>query len=157
MTVDRSFWSARRVLLTGHTGFKGSWMSLWLQMMGCDLYGLAKAPSTTPSMFGLLSLDRGMTSVIGDVTDNGLVEQVVRDVKPEIVIHMAAQPLVRQSYTDPVETYATNVMGTVNLLSAMRSQSFAKRLTGRPRPSHPQGHKFEIEPKVLRIEGSNIT
>lgn len=118
--VDPEFWRGRRVLLTGHTGFKGSWLGLWLQSMGAELHGLALAPPTTPALFDQADVGAGMVSRLGDVRDHEFVRGVVRDCKPEIVIHMAAQSLVRYSYQAPVETYATNVMGTVNVLEAAR-------------------------------------
>lgn len=118
--MNPAFWRGKRVLLTGHTGFKGSWMSLWLQSMGADLHGLALDPPTTPSLFVEGRVGAGMTSHIADIRDFDAVQRVVALVRPEIVIHMAAQPLVRYSYRRPVETYATNVMGTVHLLEAVR-------------------------------------
>jgi len=118
--VDPSFWNGKRVLLTGHTGFKGSWMSVWLKEMGAKLTGFALPPPTSPSLFEDAHVAEGMTSVIGDIRDPAAVRKVFADTQPEIVIHMAAQPLVRESYNFPVETYAINVMGTVNLLEAVR-------------------------------------
>lgn len=120
MTIDNQFWSGKRVLLTGHTGFKGSWLSLWLQSLGCDLCGFALDPPTDPSMFNLLGLDAGMQSIIGDIRDESFVHRVVKDIRPEIVIHMAAQPLVRDSYSDPAGTFTANVVGTLNVLEALR-------------------------------------
>lgn len=118
--VNPSFWRGRRVLLTGHTGFKGSWLSLWLQSMGAELHGLALGPPTTPALFDQANVGAGMVSRLGDVRDHEFVLGVVRECKPDVVIHMAAQSLVRYSYQAPVETYATNVMGTVNVLEAAR-------------------------------------
>ena len=118
-TVRSEFWRGKRVLLTGHTGFKGSWLSLWLQSMGAELHGLALPPPTSPSLFDVACVEDGMCSTIADVRDLDAVLAVVRRAAPEIVIHMAAQPLVRLSYQQPVETYATNVMGTVHLLEAV--------------------------------------
>lgn len=118
--TELSFWRGKRVLLTGHTGFKGSWLALWLQRLGAKLTGYALEPPTHPSLFELAGVAEGMTSVLGDVRDYRHVAAVVRDVRPEIVIHMAAQSLVKQSYADPVATYATNVMGTVHVLEAIR-------------------------------------
>ncbi|MEI7842792.1 MAG: CDP-glucose 4,6-dehydratase [Gallionellaceae bacterium] len=119
--VNSSFWQGRRVLLTGHTGFKGSWLSLWLQSMGSQVVGYALAPPTNPSLFEVAQVSEGMTSIIGDIRDLEHLRKVFIEHQPEIVIHMAAQPLVRYSYIEPVETYSTNVMGTVNLLEAVRS------------------------------------
>lgn len=119
--VAPDFWQGRRVLVTGHTGFKGSWLSLWLQDMGAKVTGYALAPATSPALFEVAGVAGGMRSEIGDVRDLDRVRAAVAAVSPEIVIHMAAQPLVRESYLDPVATYATNVMGTVNVLEAVRA------------------------------------
>lgn len=119
-SVSPSFWNGKRVLLTGHTGFKGSWLSLWLQSMGAQLQGLALDPPTNPSLYAKANVAQGMSSSIGDIRDFEFVLNVVKTFKPEVVIHMAAQPLVRYSYKNPIETYATNVMGTVHLLEAVR-------------------------------------
>lgn len=118
--IDPKFWQGKRVFLTGHTGFKGSWLSLWLQSMGAKLYGYALMPPTTPALFDEAQVAQGMTSIIGDVRDYGSLFEALKQSQAEIVIHMAAQPLVRLSYDQPVETYATNVMGTVHLLEAIR-------------------------------------
>jgi len=118
--VDPEFWAGKRVFLTGHTGFKGSWLSLWLQEMGAQVHGLALDPPTTPNLFEQARVGEGMTSVIGDIRDLAVVRAAMDAADPEIVIHMAAQPLVRRSYDDPVETYATNVLGTVHVLEAAR-------------------------------------
>lgn len=124
--MNPSFWDGKRVLLTGHTGFKGSWLSLWLQSMGAEVVGYALAPPTNPSLFEVADITSGMTSVIGDVRDLAQLKKTFAQHQPEIVIHMAAQPLVRYSYIEPVETYSTNVMGTVNLLEAVRATSSVK-------------------------------
>lgn len=122
MTVIPEFWRNRRVLLTGHTGFKGAWLSLWLQKLGAEVVGYALPAPTEPSLFELAQVGTGMVSEIGDIRDLPHLLLVMRRHRPEIVIHMAAQPLVRASYEDPVGTYATNVMGSVNLLEAVRQQ-----------------------------------
>ncbi|MEG3087836.1 CDP-glucose 4,6-dehydratase [Sphingomonas sp. PB4P5] len=119
-TVDPAFWSGKRVFLTGHTGFKGSWTALWLQKMGAHVTGFALAPPTAPALFEVANVASGMTSIIGDIRYRDTLENALVDANPEIVLHMAAQPLVRASYEDPVGTYATNVMGTVHLLDAVR-------------------------------------
>ena len=119
MTPD--FWCGKRVFLTGHTGFKGSWMSLWLQSLGAELTGYALPPPTQPSLFDEARVADGMHSIVGDIRDMAALQQAMQLVSPEIVIHMAAQPLVRYSYQNPVETYATNVMGTVHLLESVRT------------------------------------
>jgi CDP-glucose 4,6-dehydratase len=120
MGVNPVFWQGKKVLLTGHTGFKGSWMSLWLQALGAEVIGYALAPPTNPSLFEVAEVGSGMTSIIGDIRDLDKLQAVFIKHQPEIVIHMAAQPLVRYSYVNPVETYSTNVMGTVNVLEAVR-------------------------------------
>ena len=118
--MNPAFWKGKRVLLTGHTGFKGSWLSLWLQSMGAHLVGYAKAPPTTPSLFDIAQVGQGMASILGDIRDLPQLQAVLAEHRPEIVMHMAAQPLVRDSYLSPVDTYSTNVMGTVHLLEAVR-------------------------------------
>ncbi|MDN0084266.1 CDP-glucose 4,6-dehydratase [Crenobacter sp. SG2305] len=117
------FWQGKRVFLTGHTGFKGSWLSLWLQQMGAEVTGYSLAPNTAPSLFEEARVAVGMHSIIGDVRDLAALTRAMQDARPDIVIHMAAQPLVRYSYTNPVETYSTNVMGVVHLLEAVRTTS----------------------------------
>jgi CDP-glucose 4,6-dehydratase len=118
--VDPSFWRGRRVLVTGHTGFKGAWLSLWLQSLGAELTGLADAVPTEPSLFELARVGEGMGWRVGDVRDRAQVGAAVAESRPEVVIHMAAQSLVRRSFASPQETYATNVMGTVNVLDTVR-------------------------------------
>lgn len=111
----------RRVLVTGHTGFKGSWLTLWLNAMGAEVHGYALAPSTSPSMFEAADIQSKMASNnIADIRDHQALLGVVREIEPEVIFHLAAQPLVRHSYREPRETYDTNVMGTVNLLEAVR-------------------------------------
>ena len=119
MTPD--FWQGKRVFLTGHTGFKGSWLSLWLQSLGVELTGFALEAPTQPNLFGEASVADGMRSVIGDIRDLTALQRAMLAAQPQIVIHMAAQPLVRYSYQNPVDTYSTNVMGTVHLLEVVRS------------------------------------
>jgi CDP-glucose 4,6-dehydratase len=118
--VNPDFWRGKRVFLTGHTGFKGSWLSLWLQALGADVTGYALAPPTTTNLFTLANVGQNMRSQIADVRDLAALQNTVQQAQPEIVLHLAAQPLVRASYADPVTTYATNVMGTVHLLEAVR-------------------------------------
>jgi len=118
--ITPEFWQGKRVLLTGHTGFKGTWMALWLESLGATVFGFGLAPETQPSLFNLLSPWSGLQSIIGDVRDADAVKRAVAEADPEIVIHMAAQALVRRSYRDPVGTLSTNVMGTVNVLEALR-------------------------------------
>lgn len=115
-----SFWKNKKVLITGHTGFMGSWLCLWLRALGAEVTGYSLDPPTEPSLFELCGLRGLVRSIIADVRDGARLAAVVREAAPEIVIHMAAQSLVRDSYRLPVETYAVNVMGTVNLLEAAR-------------------------------------
>ncbi len=118
--MNPAFWKGKRVLLTGHTGFKGSWLALWLQQLEANLTGFALPPPTDPSLFELARVGGRMRSVIGDLRDAAGFAALVREQRPEIIVHMAAQSLVRRSYADPVGTYATNVMGTVHVLEAAR-------------------------------------
>jgi len=118
--VDPEFWRGRRVLVTGHTGFKGSWLSLWLQSLGAVVTGFSDGVPTQPSLYELARVGTEMESIVGDVRDAEALAAALTAGKPEVVIHMAAQPLVRRSFTEPRATYETNVMGTVNLLEAVR-------------------------------------
>jgi CDP-glucose 4,6-dehydratase len=119
-TIDHLFWRGKRVFITGHTGFKGGWLALWLQSMGAEVYGLALAPPTQPSLFEAAQVGDGMNSCLGDIRDYETVLSAMLAARPEVVFHLAAQPLVRRSYREPVLTYATNVMGTVHVLEAAR-------------------------------------
>lgn len=125
MVIDRSFWKRRRVLLTGHTGFKGSWLSLLLRDLGADVTGVALAPDAH-SLFGLAGVARDVRDLRVDIRDRGALARSVAESRPEIVLHLAAQPLVRSSYRDPIETYETNIMGTAHLLDALRSSADLK-------------------------------
>lgn len=118
--IDTGFWQGRRVFLTGHTGFKGGWLSLWLQALGAQVTGFALEPQAL-SFFRLAGVEAGMHSLLGDVRDGAALQEALKGSGAEVLIHLAAQPLVRQGYADPVETYATNLMGTVHLLQAVRS------------------------------------
>lgn len=128
MAINKNFWKNRKVFLTGHTGFKGGWLSLWLHDLGAHITGfsLEAEPLSMYNAAGLSSLFT--KSIVGDIRDAQALEQAMKECKPEIVIHMAAQPLVQQSYTDPVGTYATNVMGTVHLLEAARKTDSLKAI-----------------------------
>jgi CDP-glucose 4,6-dehydratase len=118
--VNISFWRNKKVFLTGHTGFKGSWTALWLHSMGANVKGYALEPSTTPALFNEAKVSDIIESQIGDIRDLQKLKEVMVSFNPDVLIHMAAQPLVRLSYKEPVETYSTNVMGTVNVLEASR-------------------------------------
>jgi CDP-glucose 4,6-dehydratase len=119
--VDPDFWRGRSVLVTGHTGFKGAWLSLWLQSLGAHVTGLADAVPTTPSLFELARVGDRLADVRADIRDHAAVLDAVAGHAPEVIIHMAAQAFVRRSFLDPRTTYETNVMGTVNLLEAVRA------------------------------------
>ena len=119
--VDRAFWSGKRVFLTGHTGFKGSWMLHWLAMLGAVTRGFALPPDTQPSMFALTDAAELCDHVVGDIRDAAALREALVAFRPDIVIHAAAQPLVRLSYREPVDTFSSNVMGTINLLEACRA------------------------------------
>lgn len=125
--MNPAFWRGRRVFLTGHTGFKGGWLSLWLVELGAEVYGYALAPPTEPNFITVAGLEKRLAaSTLADIRDAGTLERAMRTARPEVVLHLAAQPLVRQSYVEPVETFAVNVMGTVNLLEAVRRTPEAK-------------------------------
>jgi CDP-glucose 4,6-dehydratase len=124
--MNRTFWKDKKVLLTGHTGFKGSWLSLWLQGLGANVLGYALPPPTKPSLFEIAHVADGMTSITGDVRDLEQLEAVFSEHRPEIIIHMAAQSLVSYSYENPIQTYSTNIMGTANILEAIRHSESAK-------------------------------
>jgi CDP-glucose 4,6-dehydratase len=124
--ADKNFWRGKRVLVTGHTGFKGSWLCLVLHELGAEIIGYALNPLTTPSMFELCKINKHINSIIGDIRDLELVKETICKTNPEIVLHLAAQSLVRESYLNPVETYAVNIMGTVNLLEAVRGSTVIK-------------------------------
>lgn len=122
-TSSAEFFRGKKVLITGHTGFKGGWMTVWLRLLGSEVCGFSLPPETVPNLFSAARVEDGILSVIGDVRNLNAVMTVFSQFKPEIVIHNAAQALVRRSYRDPVETYATNVMGTVHVLEAVRQTS----------------------------------
>ncbi len=117
---DERFWRGRRVFLTGHTGFKGGWLTLWLKSLGAEVCGYSLAPSTDPNLFETARLGEACRSILGDIRDMAALEQAFRDFQPDIVLHLAAQPLVRRSYQDPLETWSTNVMGSAHVLDLVR-------------------------------------
>jgi CDP-glucose 4,6-dehydratase len=120
LELSTSFWRDKRVLITGHTGFKGGWLSIWLQRLGANVAGYALPPTTAPNLFELANVANNMRSELGNIQNLEQVSEFVSDFQPQVIIHMAAQSLVRPSYADPVETFASNVMGTVNILEAAR-------------------------------------
>lgn len=121
LEVTPEFWSGKRVFLTGHTGFKGSWLALWLHSLGADVTGYSLEPNTEPNHFDAIALPEIVTSIIGDIRDVDALRTAMTNARPDIVLHLAAQPLVRESYSDPLGTYETNVMGTANVLESVRS------------------------------------
>ena len=126
MTERANFWRGKRVLLTGHTGFKGCWLALWLKRLGAEITGVALPPDTTPGLFELTRIAEGITSHFCDIRDPSALGQIVRKARPEIVLHLAAQALVRASYRDPLATFASNVMGSAHLLDALRGLDSAR-------------------------------
>lgn len=119
--MDADFWKGKKVLVTGHTGFKGSWLSLWLQNLKANVVGVSLDPPTTPNLYEQAKVAGGMVSLRGDIRDLDRMKSIFEEYQPEIIFHLAAQPLVRYSYREPVETYATNVMGTLHILEAIRT------------------------------------
>jgi len=126
MTERANFWRGKRVLLTGHTGFKGGWLAIWLQRLGADITGIALAPSTSPNLYELAKVQRGLSNHLCDIRDAGKLTQIIKNARPEVVFHLAAQPLVRASYRDPLATYATNVIGSANVLESLRGLDCVK-------------------------------
>lgn len=126
MTLAKAFWSGKRVLITGHSGFKGGWLALWLQRLGAKVTGIALPPSTIPNLFDLAEVSSGIDSYFCDVRNLNEFAKIIVQSDPEIVFHLAAQPLVRASYRDPIGTYATNIMGTANLLESLRDLNNVK-------------------------------
>jgi CDP-glucose 4,6-dehydratase len=120
MNVNRSFWQGRRVFITGHTGFKGSWLSLWLHTLGADVTGFALDPPTQPNLFGQAQISNSIRSIHGDIRNFEHLKNSIAECRPEVLLHLAAQSVVRASYEDPIENYSTNVMGTVHVLEAVR-------------------------------------
>ena len=124
--MDQNFWKGKTVLITGHTGFKGSWLSIILKKFGANVIGFSKDIPTKPSLFEIANVQEGMKSIIGNINDSNHVSQVITESKPEIIFHMAAQAIVRESYKHPVETFLTNVIGAVNILEAIRNSDSVK-------------------------------
>jgi len=126
--MDRAFWQGKRVLVTGHTGFKGSWLSLWLQHLGAEVVGYSLPPPDTPNLFTIAAVADGMKSIFGDIRNLDMLRAIFDKYKPEVVFHLAAQSLVRASYSDPVRTFTTNVVGTVHVLEAARMNAGVRSL-----------------------------
>ena len=119
--MNPTFWKGKKVLVTGHTGFKGSWLALWLKYVGADVVGISMDPLTSPNLYKQLNIAEGMTSLRQDIRDGEAIKEIFQKYQPEIVFHLAAQPLVRYSYKEPLETYETNVMGSLHILEGVRS------------------------------------
>lgn len=123
---DKNFWFKKRVLVTGHTGFKGGWLTLWLNKMGAEVTGIGLAPNTFPSLFELSKISQVCKSHFCDIRDKGNISKIIHNLDPEIVFHLAAQPLVRASYKDPLLTFTTNIIGTANVLECLRGLKSAR-------------------------------
>ena len=128
MGLNQKFWKDKKVLITGHTGFKGAWLTLWLNQLGANVYGYSLEPVSSPNLFNILKLENKIDSYIGDIRNYAYFKEKISQIKPEILIHMAAQPLVRESYLNPINTYETNIMGTVNVLDICRNISSIKSI-----------------------------
>jgi CDP-glucose 4,6-dehydratase len=124
--INSDFWLGKRVLVTGHTGFKGAWLCIWLRKLGAAVSGFSLEPATSPALYDLAEVANGIDSHLGDIRSQSAIRDVIHAAEPEVVIHMAAQPLVQQSFVDPVTTYSTNVMGTVHVLEAVRGAESVK-------------------------------
>lgn len=130
MLPSPAFWRGKRVVVTGHTGFKGGWLGIWLHMLGAKVCGIALQPNTVPNLFESAQVSGGMDSHICNICESTAVTRLIGDFKPEIVLHLAAQPLVRESYRAPLETFSTNLMGTVNVLDALRELDSVRVVIG---------------------------
>lgn len=124
--MDKNFWNGKKIFLTGHSGFKGAWLSFVLNFFGADVTGYSLEPPTNPNLFSLIGLEKNIHSVIGDIRDLEKLKKIFNECKPEIVFHLAAQPIVMEGYKNPVATYETNVMGTVNILECIRQSESVK-------------------------------
>ena len=148
--IDQDFWQGKRVFLTGHTGFKGSWLSLWLCSLGAQVKGYALLPPTSPSLFNEAKVGKVIDSQIGDIRDQGALYESMLEFNPDILIHMAAQPLVRYSYDAPIETYEINVIGTAKVLEVARSCINLKAIVNittdkcYENDGRPQGYKENV-------------
>ena len=126
--MNPAFWAGKTVLVTGHTGFKGSWLALWLQSLGAHTIGVSLPPPTEPSLFEMAQVEKGMTSIIADIRDYENLVHIVETHQPDLVFHLAAQSLVRHSYTHPIDTFSTNILGTVHLLEVVRTSQSIKSM-----------------------------
>ncbi|GAV22603.1 CDP-glucose 4,6-dehydratase [Carboxydothermus pertinax] len=126
--IDKNFWRGKKVFITGHTGFKGSWLTIWLLKLGAEVTGYALKPPTDPAMFEICNLGTRCNSILGDIRDYRFLNETIKEIEPEIIFHLAAQPIVREAYYNPLETYEVNVMGTANLLEAVRNNPSIKVL-----------------------------
>lgn len=126
MEMNLQFWQDKKVFITGHTGFKGSWLALWLQKLGAEVFGFSLERPSLPALYDIAQAGKNMTSIMGDIRNIGDIEQALSLANPDVVIHMAAQTLVRKSYRDPIDTFSTNIMGTVNLLQTVRKVTSVK-------------------------------
>ena len=132
--IDPAFWRGRRVFLTGHTGFKGAWAALWLETLGAEVHGFALPPATSPALCQLTGARLALGETIADLRDTEQLQDAVNRIRPQLVLHLAAQAIVRRSYDQPRETFETNLMGTVNLLDALRDRR-------RPRSGGHRNHR----------------
>src|ERR1700730_267602 len=153
--MDHNFWRNKSVLVTGHTGFKGAWLSLWLQSLGARLAGYSLEPPTSPSLFELGSVGDGMRSEIGDVRDLERLRLLLDSHRPEIVFHLAAQSLVRRSYQHPIETFDTNVLGTAYVLEAVRQTPGVKAVVVVTSDKCYQNADHEVAYKETDVLGGN--
>jgi CDP-glucose 4,6-dehydratase len=128
MFINRSFWKNKKVFITGHTGFKGSWMTIWLEKMGSNIAGFSLEPQAEPNLFTEAKLFDGITNYYGDIRNGDILEAAILEFQPDILIHMAAQPLVRYSYKEPIETFTTNIIGTANVLESARKSESIKAI-----------------------------
>ena len=140
----RSFWNGKRVLLTGHTGFKGAWLGMWLERLGATIAGISLEPVNKPNLFDLIKSESKITSFFHDIRDINGIASIVRQFEPEIIFHLAAQALVRESYKEPIDTFSTNIMGTVNLLQAIRGVSSVKSAVLITTDKVYQNHELQI-------------
>jgi len=124
--MKENFWKNKKILITGHTGFKGSWLTIWLKKLGADVIGFSNSIPTNPSLFEIADIEDGIKSVVGDIQNYEFLKETISKYEPEIIFHMAAQSLVIRSYSNPIDTFSTNVMGTVNLLYAIKETKKSK-------------------------------